>query len=328
MKRREFIALLASATVAWPLTLRAQQAERVRRVGVLINLAADDPESAARITAFAQGLQEFGWTVGRNIRIDYRWASGDPRRFQKYAEELVALAPNILLAAATPSVLALQQATQTVPIVFVGVTDPVGAGFVNSLAHPGGNTTGFTPFEFGIGVKWLELLKQIAPDLTRVAIIREAAGPGVGQLAAIQAVAPSLGVAITPIDARDPTEIERALKTFSRTSNGGVIVTSSPLTGVHRDLIVALTAQHRLPAVYPFRYQVAAGGLISYRPDLIDEYRRAAEYVDRILKGEKPDDLPVQAPTKYQLVINLKTAKTIGLTIPAALLAQAEEVIE
>jgi putative ABC transport system substrate-binding protein len=325
MRRREFIALLAGATAAWPLTLRAQQAERVRRVGVLINLAADDPESAARITAFAQGLQEFGWTVGRNVRIDYRWAAGDTRRFQKYAEELVALAPNILLAAATPSVLALQQATQTVPIVFVGVTDPVGAGFVNSLAHPGGNTTGFTPFEFGIGVKWLELLKQIAPDLTRVAIIREAAGP---QLAAIQAVAPSVGVAITPIDARDPAETERALKMFSRTSNGGVIVTSSPLTGVHRDLIIALAAQYRLPAVYPFRYQVAAGGLISYGPDLIDEYRRAAEYVDRILKGEKPGDLPVQAPTKYQLVINLKTAKTIGLTIPAALLAQAEEVIE
>jgi putative tryptophan/tyrosine transport system substrate-binding protein len=328
MRRRDFIKVVAGSAVTWLPAARAQQPEQMRRIGVLLNLAADDPESAARITAFAQGLEKFGWTVGRNVRIDYRWAAGDTRRFQKYAEELVAFAPNILLAAATPSVQALQQATQTVPIVFVGVTDPVAAGFVNSLARPGGNITGFTPFEFGIGVKWLELLKQIARDLTRVAIIREAAGPGVGQLAAIQAIAPSLGVEIVPIGARDPAEIERAIKTFARTSNGGVIVTSSPLTGVNRDLIIALTAQYRLPTVYPFRYQVAAGGLISYGPDLIDEYRRAAEYVDRILKGEKPGDLPVQAPTKYQLVINLKTAKAIGLTIPAALLTRADEVIE
>jgi len=324
MRRREFISLIGGMSAAWPLAARAeQQPEPMRRVAVLMNLAADDPESAARITAFAQGLEKFGWTVGRNVRIDYRWAAGDTRRFQKYAEELVALAPNILLAAATPSVQALQQATQTVPIVFAGVTDPVAAGFVNSLAHPGGNITGFTPFEFGIGVKWLELLKQIVPNLTRVAIVREAGGPGVGQLAAIQAVAPSLGVEVTPIGARDPAEIERAIKT-----NAGVIVTSSPLTGVNRDLIIARAAQYRLPTVYPFRYQVAAGGLISYGPDLIDEYRRAAEYVDRILKGEKPGELPVQAPTKYQLVINLKTAKAIGLTVPAALLASADEVIE
>jgi len=328
VRRREFITLVGGAAAGWPLAARAQQPSITQRIGVLINLAADDPESAARITVFAQGLEEFGWTVGRNVRIDYRWAGGDTRRFQKYAEELVALAPNILVATATPGVLALQEATNTVPIVFVGVTDPVGAGLVNSLAHPGGNTTGFTPFEFGIGVKWLELLKQITPDLTRVAIIREAAGAGLGQFAAIQAVAPSLGVAITPIDARDPTEIERALKMFAHTSNGGVIVTSSPLTGVHRDLIIALAAQYRLPAVYPFRYHAAAGGLISYGPDLLDEYRSAAGYVHRILNGEKPADLPVQAPTKYKLVVNLKTAKNLGLTIPPDVLAVAEEVIE
>jgi putative ABC transport system substrate-binding protein len=327
MKRREFITLLGGAAATWPLAARAQQPSRtVHRIGVLMNLAADDPESAARITAFAQGLEESGWTAGRNVRIDYRWAAGDTRRFQGYAEELVALAPNILLAAATPSVLALQQATHTVPIVFVGVTDPVGAGFVNSLAHPGGNTTGFTPFEFGISVKWLELLKQMARDITRVAIIREAAG--VGQFAAIQAVAPSLGVELTPIGAHDAAEIEQGLKMFARTSNGGVIVTSSPLTGVHRDLIIALVAKYRLPAVYPFRYHVAAGGLISYGPDLIDEYRRAAGYVNRILKGEKPADLPVQAPTKYELVINLKTAKALGLDMPTTFVARADEVIE
>jgi putative tryptophan/tyrosine transport system substrate-binding protein len=274
----------------------------------------------------AQGLEESGWTAGRNVRIDYRWAAGDTYRFQRYAEELVALAPNILLAAATPSVLALQHAIHSVPIVFVGVTDPVGAGFVNSLAHPGGNTTGLTPFEFGISVKWLELLKQMARDITRVAIIREAAG--VGQFAAIQAVAPSLGVELTPIGAHDAAEIERGLKMFAHTSNGGVIVTSSPQTGVHRDLIIALTAKYRLPAVYPFRYHVAAGGLISYGPDLIDEYRRAAGYVHRILKGEKPSDLPVQAPTKYELVINLKTARALRLDLPASVLARADDVIE
>jgi putative ABC transport system substrate-binding protein len=326
MRRREFITLLGGAVAGRPVAARAQRSSRMQRIGVLMNLAADDPESAARITAFAQGLADSGWTAGRNVRIDYRWAAGDTRRFQKYAEELVALAPDILVAAATPSVLALQLATQTVPIVFVGVTDPVGAGFVNSLAHPGGNTTGFTPFEFGISVKWLELLKQIAPNLTRVAIIREAAG--VAQFAAIQAVAPSFGVELTPVDARNAAEIERALTMFAGTSNGGVIVTSSPLTGVHRDLIIAIAAQYHLPAVYPFRYHVAAGGLISYGPDLIDEYRRAAGYVDRILKGEKPADLPVQAPTKYELVVNVKTAKALGLSVPPSVLSRADEVIE
>jgi putative ABC transport system substrate-binding protein len=325
LKRRDFITLLGGA-VGWPLAARAQQPSRMQRIGMLMNLAADDPESAARITAFAQGLEKSGWTAGRNVRIDYRWAAGDTRSFQRYAEELVALAPNILVGAATPSVLALQQATHTVPIVFVAVADPVGAGFVDSLAHPGGNITGFAPFEFGNTVKWLELLKQMAHDITRVAIIREAAG--VGQFAAIAAVAPSLGVELTPIGARDATEIERGLKMFARTPNGGLIVTASPLTGVHRNLTIALTAEFRLPAVYPFRYHVAAGGLISYGPDLIDEYRSAAGYVDRILKGEKPGDLPVQAPTKYELVINLKTAKALDLQIPAMLLARADEVIE
>jgi putative ABC transport system substrate-binding protein len=235
----------------------------MRRIGVLMNLATDDQESAARITPFAQGLQESGWAVGRNVRIDYRWAAGDARRFQKYAEELVALSPDIVLAAATPSVVALQQATRTVPIVFVGVTDPVGAGFVDSLARPGGNTTGFSPFEFGVSVKWLELLKQIGPNIRRMAVIREAAGiGGIGQFAAMQGVAPSLGVELSPIGVHDVADIESALTIFARASNGGLIVTSSPLTAVHRDLIIALAAQHRLPAVYPFRYHVASGGLL------------------------------------------------------------------
>jgi len=298
----------------------------MRRIGVLMNLATDDQESAPRITAFAQGLQESGWAVGRNARIDYRWAAGDAHRYQKYAEELLALSPDIVLASATPSVLALQQATRTVPIVFVTVTDPVGAGFVDSLAHPGGNTTGFSPFEFGMSVKWLELLKQIGPNIRRVAVFRDAVG--VGQFAAMQGVAPSLGVELSPIGVRDVADIERALTAFARVSDGGLIVTASPLTGVHRDRIIALAAQHRLPAVYPFRFHVAADGLISYGPDLIDQYRRAASYVDRILKGEKPADLPVQAPTKYELVINLKTAKALGLTVPDTLLARADEVIE
>jgi putative ABC transport system substrate-binding protein len=300
MNRRQLIAGLSGAA-AWPIAARAQQGERMRRIGVLMNLATDDEESTARITAFAQGLQEAGWAVGRDVRVDYRWAAGDPRRFQRYAEELLALSPVVVVAAATPSVLALQQATHTVPIVFVGVTDPVGAGFVESLARPGGNTTGFMPFEFGISAKWLELLKEAAPKISHVAVIRDAVG--VGQLAAIQALAPSFGVELTPIGVGNAGEIERGLTAFAHAYDGGLIVTSSPLTGVHRNLIISLAARYRLPATYPFPYFTAVGGLISYGPDLIDEYRRAAGYVDRILKGANPADLPVQAPTKHELII-------------------------
>jgi putative tryptophan/tyrosine transport system substrate-binding protein len=329
VKRREFITLLGGATAAWPLAARAQQRERVRRIGVLMPLAADDPLSPARITAFAQALQELGWRDGRNVRIDYRWAAGDAARFHRYAQELLALAPDVILAGAGPSVVALQQTTHTVPIVFVGVADPVGAGFTESLARPGGNTTGFTVFEFGIGGKWLELLKEIAPGVTRVAILRDpsiAAGPA--QFAAIQSVARSFAVDLSPVGVRDPDEIERGVSAFARTPNGGLIVTGGPLTAVHRDAIIALAARHRLPSVYPYRYFVTRGALVSYGPDPTDQYRQAAGYIDRILKGEKPADLPVQAPTKYELVINLKTAKALGLEVPPTLLARADEVIE
>jgi ABC-type uncharacterized transport system substrate-binding protein len=328
MKRRQFITLLGSAAV-WPLTARAQQAERVRRVGVLMHLAADDPEGQPRITAFEQGLRELGWAVGRNLRIDYRWAAGDPDRLRKYAAELAALAPDVILAGGgTPLVVALQQATATVPIVFVGVADPVGAGLVGSLARPGSNATGFTVYEYSISGKWLELLKEIAPRVTRAAVIRELAIAGTGQLGAIQSVAPSLGVELFPIGVRDAGEIERAVMAFSRGSNGGLIVTGSPSTLVHRHQIITLAARHLLPAVYPYRYFVASGGLVSYGPDVIDQFRSAASYVDRILKGEKAADLPVQAPTKYELVVNAKTAKQLGLEIPPTLLARADEVIE
>jgi putative tryptophan/tyrosine transport system substrate-binding protein len=328
MKRRQFITLLGSAAV-WPLTARAQQAERVRRVGVLMHLAADDPEGQPRITAFEQGLRELGWAVGRNLRIDYRWAAGDPDRLRKYAAELAVLAPDVILAGGgTPLVVALQQATATVPIVFVGVADPVGAGLVGSLARPGSNATGFTVYEYSISGKWLELLKEIAPRVTRAAVIRELAIAGTGQLGAIQSVAPSLGVELFPIGVRDAGEIERAVMAFSRGSNGGLIVTGSPSTLVHRHQIITLAARHLLPAVYPYRYFVASGGLVSYGPDVIDQFRSAASYVDRILKGEKAADLPVQAPTKYELVVNAKTAKQLGLEIPPTLLARADEVIE
>jgi ABC-type uncharacterized transport system substrate-binding protein len=327
--RREFISLLGGAAATWPLTARAQQAERVRRVGVLMHLAADDPEGQPRITAFEQGLRELGWAVGRNLRIDYRWAAGDPDRLRKYAAELAALAPDVILAGGgTPLVVALQQATATVPIVFVGVADPVGAGLVGSLARPGSNATGFTVYEYSISGKWLELLKEIAPRVTRAAVIRELAIAGTGQLGAIQSVAPSLGVELFPIGVRDAGEIERAVMAFSRGSNGGLIVTGSPSTLVHRHQIITLAARHLLPAVYPYRYFVASGGLVSYGPDVIDQFRSAASYVDRILKGEKPADLPVQAPTKYELVVNAKTAKQLGLEIPPTLLARADEVIE
>jgi putative ABC transport system substrate-binding protein len=328
MRRREFISLLGGAA-AWPLGARAQQAERMRRIGVIMNLAEHDPEGQARVGAFRDGLQQLGWTVGRNVRIDIRWEGADADRARRYAAELVTLAPDAILASAAPAVEALQQVTRTVPIVFVTVIDPVSAGFVESLARPGGNTTGFINFEFGISGKWLELLKEIAPRVTRVAVLRDLAlAAGSGLLGAIQAVAPSFGVELSPIGVRDAGEIERAVAAFARGSNGGLIVTGSPLAAVHRDLIVTLAGRHRLPSVYPFRYFVTAGGLISYGPDTIDQSRRAAGYVDRILKGEKPADLPVQTPTKYELVINVKTAKALGLDVPPMLLARADEVIE
>jgi putative ABC transport system substrate-binding protein len=327
--RREFIATLGSAAAAWPLAARAQQPERMRRVGVLLPTAADDPLSMPRIAAFLQGLQQLGWTDGRNVRIDYRWGTGDPDRYRRYAAELVALAPDAILAGSGATMPALLQATRTVPMVFVLVVDPVGAGYVASLARPGGNATGFTMFEYGTSGKWLELLKQIAPGVTYAAALRDSANPaGIGQFAAMQGVAPSLGVELRPFDVRDAGEIERAVATFARSSNGGLIVTASALAAIHRELIIALAARHRLPAVYPFRFFVSGGGLISYGPDLVDQFRHAAGYVDRILKGEKAADLPVQAPTKYELVINLKTANALGLTVPPTLLARADEVIE
>ena len=330
MQRREFMTLLGGAVVAWPRAARAQQADRMRRVGVLESRAADDPEGQARLAAFAQGLQELGWTEGRNLRIDYRWAAADADRYRTYAAELVALAPDVILASASASVAAFQQTTRTVPIVFVNVIDPVGAGFVASLARPGGNATGFTLFEYSLSGKWLELLKEIAPHLTRIAILRDPAiAAGIGQFAVIQAMAsPSFGIELSPIDVRDGGEIERDIAAFARAPNGGLIVTASSGAAAYRELIITLAARHRLPAVYPFRYFVTNGGLISYGPDTTEQFRRAAGYVDRILKGEKAGDLPVQAPTKYELVINLKTAKALGLTVPPSLLARADEVIE
>jgi putative tryptophan/tyrosine transport system substrate-binding protein len=292
--------------------------------------AADDSESQARIAAFLQGLAQLGWADGRNVRIDTRWATTDPDDLRRHAAELAALAPDVLVAATgTVTVAPLLQATRTVPIVFVQVIDPVGAGFVVSLARPGGNATGFTIYEYGMSGKWLEFLKEIAPRMARAAVLRDPAiASGIGQFAAVQAVAPSLGVELSPVDVRDAGEIERAVTAFARSSNGGLIVTASALATRHRDLIIALAARHRLPAVYAYRYMVAAGGLASYGPDSIDQYRRAASYVDRILKGEKPADLPVQSPTKYETVINLKTAKALGLTVPDTVLARADEVIE
>jgi putative tryptophan/tyrosine transport system substrate-binding protein len=329
VNRRAFITLLGGAAAAWPLAARAQQGERMRRIGVLTSLAADDPESQARHAAFLQGLQEWGWSVGRNVAIDYRFAAGDADRFRKYAAELVALAPDIILATGTPVTAALLQATRSVPIVFTQVPDPVGNGFVASLAQPGGNATGFTVYEYGTSGKWLELLKEIAPRVTRVAVLRDPAiASGIGQMAAIQGVAPVLGVELSPVGVRDAGEIERAITAFARSANGGLIVLAAPLAIVQRDLIITLAARHRLPAVYSRRFFVTSGGLISYGPDSIDPYRRAAGYVDRILKGVKPADLPVQAPTKYELVINLKTAKVLGLDLPATVLARADEVIE
>jgi putative tryptophan/tyrosine transport system substrate-binding protein len=326
MKRRDFITLIGGAAAAWPLATRAQ--ERVRRIGVLMNWSADDAEGQARLAAFTQGLKQLGWSEGRNLGIDTRWATADDIR--RHAAELVALAPDVLVAAGgTATVAPLIQATRTVPIVFVTVIDPVGAGFVASLARPGGNATGFTIYEYGMSGKWLELLKEIAPRVTRAAVLRDAAvASGIGQFGAIQAVAPSLGVELSPVDIRDAAEIERAVTEFARGLNGGLIVTGSGGAIVHRELIASSAARHRLPAVYPGRWSVTAGGLISYGPDRIEQFRRAAGYVDRILKGEKPADLAVQASTKYDLVINLKTAKALGLEVPPTLLARADEVIE
>jgi putative ABC transport system substrate-binding protein len=328
MRRRDFVALLGGAA-AWPLAARAQQPEQMRRIGVLTNLVADDPEAQARVGAFLQGLQELGWAVGRNMRIEYRWGAGDADRTRGYAAELVALAPDVILTSGASALAPLLQATRSVPVVFAQVPDPVGAGFVNSLARPGGNTTGFITYEYGLSGKWLELLTQIAPSVTRAAVIRDpAVSAGTGQWGAIQAVAPSVRVLVSPVNVRDAGEIERDVAAFAHGSNSGLIVTASALAIRHRNLIVTLAARHRLPAVYYQRGFVTGGGLISYGPDFIDQYRRAASYVDRILKGEKPSELPVQAPTKYELVINLKTAKALGLDVPQSLLARADEVIE
>jgi ABC-type uncharacterized transport system substrate-binding protein len=328
MRRREFTALLGGA-IAWPPAARAQQAGQMRRIGVLMAATADDPEYQARIGAFQQALALLGWIDGHNARIDTRWAT-NADDIRRHAAELAALAPDVILAATgTTTVAPLLQATRTVPIVFVIVIDPVGAGFVASLARPGGNATGFLMFEYGLSGKWLELLKQIAPGVTRVAVLRDPTiVSGIGQFGAIQSAAPSLGMEATPINVRDVGDIERDIAGFARFSNGGVVVTASPEASRHRDLIVTLAARHRLPAVYSSRYFVTDGGLISYGPDIVDQYRRAAGYVDRILKGEKPADLPVQAPAKYELVINLKTARALGLTVPPTLLARADEVIE
>jgi putative tryptophan/tyrosine transport system substrate-binding protein len=330
LQRREFITLLGGAAAAWPLAARAQQSERMRRIGVLIASAMDEPEFQARMAAFLQGLAQLGWTDGRNVRIDTRWATTNADDLRRHATELAALAPDVILSATgTATVAPLLQATRTVPIVFVIVIDPVGAGFVTSLARPGGNATGFLMFEYGLSGKWLELLKEIAPGATRAAVVRDSTiASGIGQFAAVQAVAPSLGVELSPVDARDAPEIERAVTTFARSGNGCLIVTASPVALRHRDLIITLAARHRLPAVYATRNFVTDGGLISYGPNLPDQYRLAAGYVDRILRGEKAADLPVQAPTKYELVINLKTAKALGLNLPPMLLARADEVIE
>jgi putative ABC transport system substrate-binding protein len=329
MQRRKFVSLLGGTAMIWPLAARAQQRERMRRIGVLMNFAADDPEAQARNAAFLQGLSELGWNVGRNARIDYRWGAGDGERNREYAAELVALAPDVILANGAAAVRSLQGITRSVSIVFAGVADPVGEGLVASLARPDSNATGFTTFEFGLGGKWLELLKEIAPRVEQAAVIRDQTQPGgVAWFAVIQAAANSVKVELSPIDARNDGELERALTAFSRQLNRGLIALPGASTASHRDLIVALAARHRLPAVYPFRYYASSGGLASYGPDVIDQYRRAAGYVDRILKGEKPNDLPVQAPVKYELVINQKTAKALGIEISPMLLTRADEVIE
>ena len=329
--RRQFLSSFGGAAAIWPLASRAQTPapSGARRIGVLMNRVADDAEGLAEVVAFRQALEKLGWNDGRNVRIDIRWGENDVDRTRGYAAELIALTPDACLAAGALSVAALQHLSRTLPIVFVQVADPVGAGVVDTLDRPGGNTTGFMLFEYSLSGKWLELLKEIAPNVTRVAVIRDSVNPsGIGQFSAVQAAAQSLGVEVSPISVRDAGEIERAVVAFARSANGGLIVTGSAGASVHRDLIVMLAARYKLPAVYADGYIVAGGGLISYGPDRVDQFRRAASYVDRILKNEKPADLPVQAPTKYQLVINLKTAKALGLNLPAAVLARADEVIE
>jgi len=329
MRRREFITLLGGAAVSWPLAARAQQRVRIARVGILTPFPADDEEAQARLTSFTQGLQQLGWTVGQNIRIDYRWGIGNAETMRRHAAELVALGPDVLFASSSAAVAPLLEATRTVPIVFAGIADPVGAGYVESLAKPGGNATGFTVYEYSIAAKWLELLKEVAPPVTRVAVLRDSAiAAGPGQFGVIQALAPSLGMELRPIDVRDVGEIERTLAAFAQGANGGLIVTGSPRATANRDLIVAVAAKYRLPGVYSGRFYVAAGGLLSYGVDFLDQFRRAAGYVDRVLKGEKPADLPVQAPTEYELVVNLKAAKALGLEMPTTVLARADEVIE
>jgi len=329
MKRREFITLVGGAATAWPLAARAQQPEQMRRIGVLMNVVAENPEGQSAVAAFQQELQKFGWSEDRNVRIDIRYGSNDVEHDRAYATELVALAPDVILAAGTLSVAALQRATRNLPIVFVRVADPVGAGVVDTLARPGGNVTGFMNYEYSLSSKWLELLKQIVPRLTHAAVIRDAGNPaGVAQFGAIRTTASSLGVDVSPISIRDADEIERAVAEFARSPNGGLIVTPSASVSVHYALIITLAARYKLPAVYSERFDVAGGGLISYRPEGIDQFRRAAGYVNRILKGEKPGDLPVQAPTKFELVINMKTAKSLGLAVPPTLLSTADEVIE
>jgi putative tryptophan/tyrosine transport system substrate-binding protein len=329
MQRREFITLLGGAAAAWPLAARAQQPERMRRIGILLPAPADDAEYQARVGAFHQGLALLGWSIGRNVRIDTRWAGTDGADIRRHAMELVALAPDVVLAHGASTVGAMLQATRTVPIVFPVVGDPVAAGFVDSLARPGGNATGFMTFEYTLSGKWLELLKQLAPNVTRVAVLRDPASPsGIGQFGVIQAAAPSLRVEVNPVNVRDAGEIERAVTAFARAPNGGLIATSVAGAALHRDLIIALAARHKLPAIYFERSFVAAGGLISYGPDFVEQYRQAAGYVDRILRGEKPADLPVQAPTRYATVLNLKTAKALGLDVPAQVLVRADEVIE
>ena len=327
MRRRNFIKLLGAAA-AWPLAARAQQGERVRRIAVLSALSEDDPESLSRRAAFDQALQALGWTDGRNIRIDYRWSAAKSDNIRKQVAEAVAIAPDVILTSSNIVVAPMMQATRTIPIVFVQVIDPLGSGFVESLSRPGGNVTGFTQFDYSLAGKWLELLKQIAPHVTRAAVIRDPTrGPGIGQFAVIQAIAPTLGMELKPINALDTSETERAMAAFAGSPNGGLIITVGG-TAFNRDRIIALAAKHGLPAVYPYRYFVSGGGLMSYGPDTIEQHRRAAGYVDRILKGEKPADLPVQAPTKYDLAINLKTAKALGIDVPPTLLGRADEVIE
>jgi ABC-type uncharacterized transport system substrate-binding protein len=328
MRRRDFLHALTGATVAWPLAAHAQQSGQVRRVGVLMNLSEDDSAGQRFVAAFRQTLKELGWLDGRNVGIDVRWGAGNRDRYRQLAAELVSSAPEVIVAATTDPVVSVQGASTAVPIVFVVVVDPVGSGLVRSMARPGGNATGFTVFEYAIGAKWLELLKEIAPRVTRAAVLRDPAiAAGIGQFAAIQAVAP-VGLELSAIGLRDAYEVEQAIAAFARDPNGGLVVTASAFGSNHPQSIVTLASRHKLPAVYPFRYFVDAGGLICYGPDFLDQYRRAAGYVDRILKGEKPADLPVQAPTKYELAINLKTAKALGLTVPPALLARADEVIE